>query len=61
MNAKKSLIWWIVFIAYFVGVFLAFIKGVQLEATGPKVAWISGALLAACIGVFVAIRLNRAK
>lgn len=61
MNAKKSLIWWIVFIIYFAGVFIAFAKGAQQDTAGLKIAWIGGSLLAACLGVYVAIRLNRAK
>jgi hypothetical protein len=63
MNARKSLVWWIVFIAYYVGVFLAFAKGAGLtETDGTKGAiWMGGAIVAAALGVFAAIKLNKAR
>lgn len=61
MNAKKSLIIWIVYIVFFVAVILAFAKGAQQDTTGLKLAWMGGAILAACIGIFVSIKLNKAR
>ena len=60
MNAKKSLIIWIVYIVVFVLIFLAFIKGTNQEGL-LKLAWMGGAIVAAILAIFIAVRLNRAK
>ena len=53
MNSKKSAVFFAIAIVIFVGVFLGFIHGVQLEETGPKVGWIAGSLAVGALTVFL--------
>lgn len=58
MNARKSLIWWVAYLAYYSGIFWAFAHGAEQAEPGVKVAWMAGAVVAACLGVFVAKKIN---
>ena len=61
MNATKAWIWWAVFVLYFGGAMFAFAHGAEQTELKLKLAWMLGSLVAMALGVFGAIRLNRAK
>ncbi len=63
MNARKSLIWWIVGVIIFVGVVLGFAHGAQLTDTEPLkgAAWMVGSLAVMAGEVFGAIKLMKAQ
>jgi len=59
MNAKRSLVFWILACIIFVGVLWAFAHGAQMEETGPKIAWMVGSLVVAALGVFLSYKLKK--
>lgn len=63
MNARKSLILWIVAIIVFVGVVAGFAHGAQLTDAEPLkgAAWMVGSVGIMALEVFVFVRLNRVK
>ena len=61
MNAKKS---WFIFVIYAIilaAVVWGFAHGAQMVETGPKVAWMVGSLAVGVLGVYIAVKLNKAK
>jgi hypothetical protein len=63
MNAKVSLVWFVVGIIWLAGWILMAAKGFQtLDADlGKGLLWIAGAAVVAILGVFGAIKLNKTK
>jgi len=65
MNARLSLIVWIIGCIVFAGVVLGFAHGAQLTdtepGTGKGAAWMIGSLVVAAAEVFAAIKINTRK
>lgn len=59
MNAKKSLVFWIIAIVIFAGVVWGFAHGAQQEELGPKVGWMLGSLAVGVLGVFLSYKLKK--
>ena len=61
MNARKSLIVWIIAVLIFGGAVWGFAHGAGQEELGPKLGWMLGSLAVICLEVFVAVKLNAVK
>jgi len=61
MNSKKSLGLFISACVVLAGIVVAFAVGAQQDELKLKLAWMGGSLLVSAIGVFVSIRINKAR
>jgi len=63
MNAKKSLVWWIIGCVIFAGGVWSFAHGAQLTDTDATAGalWIVGSLALMALTVFGAVKLNTRK